>query len=83
MVEDQAKLYPTYDIRFLEVECVTHALTNEIVPKKYTEVVSKNVFLEGRSSQAPDKVPLGRDENFGLCIQQCLLRYADRHDEHI
>ena len=68
MVEDQAKLYPMYDIPFLEVECVTHALTNEIVRKKYTEVVSKNVFLEGRSSPALGKAPLVKDEKSDLYI---------------
>ena len=68
MVEDQAKLYPTYDILYLEVECVTHALTNDIVPKKYTEVVSKTVFLEGRSSPALGKAPLVKDGKSDLCI---------------
>jgi hypothetical protein len=82
MVEDQAKLYPTYDIRFLGVECVTHALTNDIVLKKYTEVVLQNVFLSGRSSPALGKVPLGIDEKFGLDIDQWFQRYADQHDVH-
>ena len=82
MVEDQAKLYPTYDIRFLGVECVTHALTNDIVPTKYTEVVLKNVFLEGRSSPVLGKAPLVKDGKSDLCIDLCLQRRADQHDEH-